>query len=77
MTTIEIILALLSPLIVLLIYLIRLLIDMTSRMATVETNVKLLLQWVACLNGEMSSEKEFKTFLKKLKRVNKENFEGK
>ncbi len=38
-----------------------------------QTNINLLLQWVACLNGEMSNEKEFKEFLKKLKAVNKKN----
>ena len=43
-------------------------------MRKVETNVKLLLQWVACLNGNMSTEKEFKDFMKKLKEVNKENY---
>jgi hypothetical protein len=42
-------------------------------MTKVETNVKLLLQGVACLNGNMSTEKEFKVFMKKLKEVNKEN----
>lgn len=37
-------------------------------MTKVETNVTLLLQWVACLNGDMSTKKEFRDFLKKLKK---------
>jgi len=76
MTNIELLgllLGLLTPLIALLIFLAKFFINLNTRMATVETNVKLLLQWVACLNGDMKSEKEFQNFLKKLKKVNKEN----
>ena len=39
-----------------------------DRIIRVETKVDLLLEWVACLNGEVSNEK----FLKKLRRVTKE-----
>lgn len=42
--------------------------DDGDRIIRVETKVDLLLEWVACLNGEVSNEK----FLKKLKRVTKE-----
>ena len=42
--------------------------DDGDRIIRVETKVDLLLEWVACLNGEVSNEK----FLKKLRRVTKE-----
>lgn len=42
--------------------------QLLQRMTKVETNVTLLLQWVACLNGNMGTEKEFRDFLKKLKK---------
>lgn len=72
MTILEII-GIAAPFIALFIFLAKLFIDLNTRMATVETNVKLLLQWVACLNGDMKTEKEFQSFLKKLKQVNKDN----
>lgn len=73
MTELEIVLAIVAPSVALILYFLTLCLQMLQRMTRVETNVKLLLQWVACLNGDMSTEKEFKTFLKKLKEVNKEN----
>lgn len=42
--------------------------DDGDRVIRLETKVDLLLEWVACLNGEVSNEK----FLKKLRRVTKE-----
>lgn len=72
MTELEL-LAIMSPVIALILYFLTLCFQILQRMTKVETNVKLLLQWVACLNGNMSTEKEFKDFMKKLKEVNKEN----
>jgi hypothetical protein len=72
MTELEL-LAIMSPVLALILYFITLCFQILQRMRKVETNVKLLLQWVACLNGNMRTEKEFKDFLKKLK-VNKENY---
>jgi hypothetical protein len=73
MTELEL-LAIMSPVLALILYFITLFFQILQRMRKVETNVKLLLQWVACLNGNMSTEKEFKDFMKKLKEVNKENY---
>jgi hypothetical protein len=72
MTELEL-LAIMSPVLALILYFLTLCFQILQRMTKVETNVKLLLQWVACLNGNMSTEKEFKDFMKKLKEVNKEN----
>lgn len=67
MESIELLIMALSPTIVMLIFVAQVL----QRLAKVETNVTILLQWVACLNGEMSDKKEFKDFLKQLKEVAK------
>jgi hypothetical protein len=74
MTTLEIIVAIIAPLVALSIFLITMLINITTRLAKLETNMNLMLQWVACLNGEISDKTEYKKFLKKLKRVSKEKF---
>ena len=73
MTELEIMLTIMAPAIALILYFLTLCFQILQRMSKVETNVSLLLQWVACLNGNMSTEKEFKDFLKKLKEVNREN----
>lgn len=73
MTELEILIAIMAPAVAMIIFFLGLTFSVLQRMTRVETNVKLLLQWVACLNGNMSNEEEFKTFLKKLKQVNKEN----
>ncbi len=73
MTEIEILLTIMAPALALILFFLTLCFSMLQRMTKVETNVSLLLQWVACLNGNMSTEKEFKDFLKRLKKVNKEN----
>ena len=73
MTELEIILAIVAPVVALILYFLTLCFQILQRTTKVETNVNLLLQWVACLNGEMSTQKEFKEFLEKLKEVNKEN----
>ena len=67
MESIELLIMALSPTFVMLIFVSQVL----QRLAKVETNVTILLQWVACLNGEMSDKKEFKDFLKQLKEVAK------
>jgi len=67
MESIELLIMALSPTIVMLIFVAQVL----QRLAKVETNVTILLQWVACLNGEMSDKKEFKDFLEQLKEVAK------
>jgi hypothetical protein len=74
MELIEIVLAITAPTIALSIFLITMLINITSRLTALETNMDLLLQWVACLNGEMSDKKEYKQFLKKLERVTQKKF---
>lgn len=74
MTTLEIMVTVIAPVIALSIFLITMLVNITSRLTKLETNMNLLLQWVACLNGEMSDKKEYKQFLKKLERVTKEKF---
>ena len=74
MTTLELIVAIIAPLVALSIFLITMLINITTRLAKLETNMNLMLQWVACLNGEISDKTEYKKFLKKLKRVSKEKF---
>jgi hypothetical protein len=51
------------------IYVINALINLNERLAKVETNIGLLLDWVKCLNGEMSTKKEYTDFMKKLKKV--------
>ena len=73
MTELDIILTIIAPAIAICLFFLTLCFSMLQRMTKVETNVSLLLQWVACLNGNMSTEKEFKDFLKRLKKVNKEN----
>jgi len=73
MSELEMIIAILGPSVAIIIFLLGLTFSVLQRMTKVETNVTLLLQWVACLNGNMSTEKEFKDFLKKLKKVNQEN----
>jgi hypothetical protein len=74
MTTLELIVTIIAPLVALSIFLITLLVNITSRLTKLETSMDLLLQWVACLNGEISDKKEYKKFLKKLERVSKEKF---
>lgn len=74
MELMEIVIAVSAPTIALSIFLITMLVNITSRLTKLETNMNLLLQWVACLNGEMSDKKEYKQFLKKLERVTKEKF---
>jgi cell division protein FtsX len=73
MTELEMLIAILAPAVAIILFLLGLTFQVLQRMTKVETNVTLLLQWVACLNGNMSTEKEFKDFLKKLKKVNQEN----
>lgn len=73
MTELEVIIAVLAPAVAIILFLLGLTFSVLQRITKVETNVSLLLQWVACLNGNMSTEKEFKDFLKKLKKVNQEN----
>ena len=75
METIELTLAIITPALVLMIFITKLLWDLIQRTTKVETNVSMLITWVACLNGDMTTEKEFQTFLKKLKKVNKETFQ--
>ena len=74
METIELLVAILAPTITLSIFLTLQLVSITSRLTKLETNMDLLLQWVACLNGEMSDKKEYKQFLKKLERVTQKKF---
>lgn len=73
METIEMLIAILGPTIVILIFTAKMYFEILQRLTAVETNVTMLISWVACLNGEMSNEKEFHDFLKKLKEVNREN----
>jgi len=73
MTELEMLIAILAPAVAIILFLLGLTFSILQRMTKVETNVTLLLQWVACLNGNMSTEKEFRDFLKKLKKVNQEN----
>lgn len=73
METTEILIAVIGPTIVILIFTAKMYFEILQRITKVETNVEMLIKWVACLNGEMSTEKEFKDFLKKLKAVNKQN----
>lgn len=73
MTELEMLIAILAPAVAIILFFLTLTFQLLQRMTKVETNVTLLLQWVACLNGNMSTEKEFKDFLKKLKKVNQEN----
>lgn len=73
MTELEMLIAVLAPAVAIILFLLGLTFSVLQRITKVETNVKLLLQWVACLNGNMSTEKEFNDFLKKLKKVTKEN----
>lgn len=74
MTTLEILLAVIAPAVAILIYLVSLLVTITTRLTALETNMDLMLQWVACLNGEISDKTEYRKFLKKLKRVSREKF---
>ncbi len=60
MTELEL-LAIMSPILALILYFLTLCFQIFQRMTKVETNVKLLLQGVACLNGNMSTEKNLKT----------------
>lgn len=73
METIEALIAILGPTIVILIFTAKMYFEILQRLTKVETNVSMLISWVACLNGEMSDEKDFKKFLAKLKEVNKQN----
>jgi len=73
MSELEMLFAILAPAVAIILFLLGLTFSVLQRITKVETNVSLLLQWVACLNGNMSTEKEFRDFLKKLKQVNKEN----
>ena len=73
-SSLEIIVALVAPTVAILLYLISLLIKITTRLTALETNMDLMLQWVACLNGEISDKTEYRKFLKKLKRVSREKF---
>lgn len=74
MTELEMLIAILAPDVAIIIFLLGLTFSILQRLTKVETNVTLLLQQgVACLNGNMSTEKEFRDFLKKLKKVNQEN----
>lgn len=73
MTELEMLIAVLAPAVAIILFLLGLTFSVLQRITKVETNVNLLLQWVACLNGNMSTEKEFNEFLKKLKKVTKEN----
>jgi|GEM_PF-3468218 len=73
MTDLEMLFAIIGPSIAIIIFFLTLTFQLLQRITKVETNVTLLLQWVACLNGNMSTEKEFRDFLKKLKKVNQEN----
>jgi hypothetical protein len=65
MTTIEILLAIISPTVMVAFFII----NMIQRLARLETKTDFVLTWIAALNGEMSDKKEFKNFLKELKEV--------
>lgn len=65
MTTIEILLAIISPTIMVAFFII----NMIQRLARLETKTDFVLTWIAALNGEMSDKKEFKDFLEELKEV--------
>lgn len=73
MDSLDITIALIAPTIAVLIFVITTYAQILQRLVKVETNSKMLIQWVACLNGDMSSEKEVQDFLKKLKKVAKKN----
>lgn len=73
MELIELLIAVFGPTIVILIFTVKMYFEILQRLTKVEANVSMLISWVACLNGEMSDGKEFEKFLKKLKRVNKQN----
>lgn len=47
--------------------------DDGDRITRLETKMDLMIEWIACLNGEFSDEK----FLKKLKKVMKTNYNKK
>jgi len=72
METIEIIIAVMAPLIALFIYIASLMLNIVQRMSKVETNVNFMIKWIAALNGEMNGKKEFEEFLEKLKEVAKD-----
>jgi hypothetical protein len=69
MEALEIILAVIAPLIALFIFIATLMLNIVQRMSKVETNVNFMLKWIAALNGEMNDKKEFKDFLEQLKEV--------
>lgn len=71
METLEIILAVIAPLIALFIFIATLMLNMVQRMSKVETNVNFMIKWIAALNGEMRNDKDFEKFLEQLKEVAK------
>lgn len=65
MTTLEILLAIISPTVMVAFFII----NMIQRLARLETKTNFVLKWIAALNGEMNDKKEFKDFLEELKEV--------
>ncbi|ADZ10216.1 hypothetical protein Metbo_1997 [Methanobacterium lacus] len=55
MTELEMLIAILAPAVAIILFLLGLTFQVLQRITKVETNVSLLLQGVACLNGNMST----------------------
>lgn len=82
MSTLELLLALLSPSVVIAIFLMNALQRLakveecvnpedSKSIARLETKTDFILKWIAALNGEMSDKREFNAFLEQLKEIAK------
>jgi hypothetical protein len=74
MELIEILIGGLGAAVVIGIYLVNLLLNITNRLTALETNTDVLLKWIACLNGELSDKKEYKSFLKELEELTRKKW---
>jgi hypothetical protein len=70
---ISILIGILAIAISLVIVLVRTIIHILERLIKVETNVNIVVDWVKCLNGELSTTKEYNAFNKRLKDAGTKN----